>query len=279
MRRLVLIFLTLVQWAWAWPALPLGPTEIKAGPGFFAGNDTVVYLEDLENGMVYAVHPERVDDRHPPFSSFKIPNLLIALETGTVPDLSAPLPYDPVRRPAASYWPSDWAQDQTLKSAFQRSTAWAFQDLALQIGDEAYHGYLSYLGYGNEKAQGDAFWLDRSLQISPKEQVDMLRKLLTEQLEFAPLHVEMLREAAQLKEKNGFVFYGKTGAGPVTSGEFDGPFEGWFVGWLERPSQAPVLFALWTKGPSFEAIKAYRREATEKILEQAGYLPLDWSVR
>ena len=65
----------------------------------------------------------------------------------------------------------------------------------------------------------------------------------------------------------------------MKSGDFDGPFEGWFVGWLERPSQAPVLFALWTKGPSFEAIKTYRRDATEKTLEQAGYLPLDWSVR
>lgn len=277
MRRLLLLTLMLLTFpAQAWPALPLAPVEIKTDQAFFSGNDTVVYLEDLDNGLVYAVNPGRADKRHPPFSTFKIPNTLIALETGTVAGLSSPIPYDPLRRPAADYWPLDWAQDQTLESAFRRSAAWAFQDLALLIGEDTYKGYLAHFGYGNEQAKGDAFWLDRSLQISPKEQVDFLRKLLTRQMEIAPLHVDMLRQAAELKSKNGFTLYGKTGAGPVTNGDFDGKFEGWLVGWLERPNARPVLFALWTTGPSFQAIKDYRRKATEQVLEQAGFLPLSW---
>lgn len=274
--RVLICWILLTGWVWALPAFPLGPTKVEVGADFFAGNDTVCYIEDLENGMVYAVHPERVETRHPPFSTFKIPNTLIALETGVAQDLQTPLPYNPETRPEQTFWPPDWAQDQTLKTAFQRSTAWAYQDLALKVGEENYRGFLNHFHYGNQKCQGDAFWLDRSLTISPKEQVDFLRRLLTSQLEIAPLHVDMLKEAAQLRADNGFTLFAKTGAGPTKSNDFEGEFDGWFVGWLERPGAEPVLFALWTRGSSYSAVKDYRRKATEQLLTQLGYLPLDW---
>ena len=275
---LAFLMLSLSLPVFSLPAIPLGPVEIKVSPEFLAGNDTVIYLEDLESGVVYAVDGKRVETRHPPFSSFKIPNFLIALETGAVESADSEIPYDSKRRPVQSYWPADWAQDQTLQTAFRRSAAWAFQDLALKIGSQTYQGYLSHFAYGNQKCQGDGFWLDRSLQISAKEQVDFLRKLLTGQLEVAPVHIEQLKKAALAKSEDGFRLYGKTGSGPVKSGDFSGPFEGWYVGWLERPDQRPVLFALWTTGPDFKSIKDYRQNRVERVLEQAGYLPLNWRV-
>ena len=36
--------------------------------------------------------------RHTPWSTFKMPNLIIALETGTAPSLDYALPWDPVRQ-------------------------------------------------------------------------------------------------------------------------------------------------------------------------------------
>lgn len=276
MRLLMFLLLFLVCPAWAIPAIPLGPEEIEVTKEFFSGNDTVVYLEDLESGVVYAVNPKRVEERHPPFSSFKIPNFLIALECGVVPDSDAVIEYSSARRPAQSYWPKDWAQDQTLHTAFQRSAAWAFQDLAQKIGEQTYQGYLSHFKYGNRSSSGDGFWLDRTLKVSPKEQVDFLRKLLTQQFEIAPLHIDLLRKAALAKEVEGVRLYGKTGAGPVNANDFEGPFEGWYVGWLERPDQRPVLFALWTSGANYRSIKNYRRDRVEHVLEQAGYLPLNW---
>lgn len=275
---LALFVLSLSISALSLPAIPLGPVEIKVSKDFLAGNDTVIYLEDLESGMVYAVNGKKVEARHPPFSSFKIPNFLIALETGALDSSEAEIPYDSARRPAQSYWPADWAQDQTLHTAFQRSAAWAFQDLALKIGTRTYEGYLSHFAYGNRECKGDGFWLDRSLKISPKEQVDFLRKLLTDQLEVAPVHIDQLKKAALAKSEDGFRLYGKTGSGPVKSGDFSGPFEGWYVGWLERPDRRPVLFALWTTGPDYQSIKSYRQNRVERVLEQAGYLPLNWRV-
>jgi beta-lactamase class D len=262
--------------AMAWPALPLGPIEVVVDSEFAKGNDTVAYLEDLETGQFYGVQGGRCEERHPPFSSFKIPNFLIALETDVIAGEDAVLPYDSGRRPREPFWPDDWAQDQTLRSAFQRSAAWAFQDLALQIGEQKYAGYLEHFSYGNRQAKGDGFWLDRSLQVSPKEQVDFLRRLLSDQLEISPLHIDSLKRAALAKESDGFKLFAKTGAGPVRSGDFDGEFEGWLVGWLERPNAGPVLFALWTRGTSFQAIKSYRMAATIELLEQTGFLPLNW---
>ena len=260
----------------SWPALPKEPLEVTLSSEILGKNDTVIYVEDLETGLVYGFSGSRREERHPPFSSFKIPNFLIALETGAVSSIDETIPYRPEKRPQRDYWPADWAQDQTLRTAFRRSAAWAFQDLALKVGEESYRGYLEHFCYGNEACKGDGFWLDRSLEISPKEQVDFLRKLLTEQLEIAPLHVESLRKCALLREGNGFRLFGKTGAGPSEANNFSGPFEGWLVGWLERPNSKPVLYALWTRGESYQAIRRYRQETTLAFLEQLGFLPLAW---
>lgn len=273
---LCLLILALSLPVAAWPALPLEPPEFKLPESLTPGHDTVVYVEDLQQGLVHSTSGKRVEERHPPFSTFKVPNFLIALEIGVVSDEEETIPYSPERRPAQEWWPEEWPRDHTLQSAFRYSAAWAFQDLALRISPESYAGYLNHFSYGNELHEGDAFWLDRSLQISCKEQVDFLRRLLTEQFEIAPLTIEKLREAALQKEKDGFRFYGKTGAGPVKPDDFDGPFEGWFVGWLERPKGAPVVFALWTQGRSFQEIKTYRMDACLEVLRQLGYLPGDW---
>lgn len=256
----------------AWPGLPLEPLEV-ALPKEAHGQDTVFYLEDLNDGLVYTVQGNRTSERHPPFSSFKIPNFVIALETETVSSLDDPIPYSTEIRPSQSWWPADWAQDQTLESAFRRSAAWAFQDLAVKIGEQRYAGYLKHFGYGNEMHSGDGFWLDHSLQLSCKEQTDFLRRLLTEQFEVSPLALEKLRQVALQSENDGYALYGKTGAGPVKSGDFTGPFEGWFVGWLERPGTRPVVFALWTRGASFEAIKDYRLATSRMLLKKLNYLP------
>lgn len=276
-QGLVLFWLhCLTSLALAWPALPLGPIPMEAKAVDRTGNDTIIYVEDLHTGLVFAQQADRIEERHPPYSSFKIPNFLIALETGVADSPKMAIAYSPARRPEQAYWPDNWAQDQTLESAFRRSAAWAFQDLALRIGEETYAGYLKHFSYGNRQAPGDAFWLGSPLTISVKEQVDFLRRLLTAQLEIAPLHLEALRQVARQKSNQGFTLFGKTGSGPVQDGDFGGEFQGWFVGWLERPNKAPVLVALWTRGSSYRAIKDYRRDTCVEVLEQLDYLPLGW---
>ena len=230
---------------------------------------------DLETGAQWAVAPEQLDDRRPPFSTFKIPNLLIALDTGAAESLDHAIDWDPVRRPRAAHWPQGWAQRQTLAQAFRRSTVWYFRDLALAIGGPTYRERLTPFGSGNaEAADGsDLFWLDGSLRISLREQTAFLAALLRGELPVSSRAVEALTEVSRQAERDGHVLHGKTGAGPRDPEHFDGPFRGWLVGWVARPDRAPVVYALFVDGPDWDSIARFRRGAAEQLLIDAGLWP------
>lgn len=242
---------------------------------WLAGRELTFYAEDLASGERYVFGRNKVEQRHCPWSTFKIPNTLIALETGIAGSLDHTIRYDPSRRPAETYWPEDWKQDQTLRSAFQRSAAWYYQELALLIGSEVYRGYLGHFGYGNcEVPEGsDSFWLGGPLAISPKEQASFLRRLLVGQLEVSPHNIELLSELSVVETRGTLVLHGKTGSGPVKPGQFEGPFEGWLVGWVARPQSKPVVFATFATGPSYSSIKEFRQQASERLLERIGAWP------
>lgn len=245
--------------------------------------DVVFFALDGETGAAFALDPARAGERHPPFSSFKIPNLMIALETGVAPDLDHRRKWDPARRPAASFWPQDWRQDQTLASAFTRSAAWYFQDLARDIGTERYRRYLSRFGYGNVNVPegSDSFWLGGSdpagnILISPREQAMFMLAAVEGRLGLRKSTLDALAEVAALKSKDGVTLYGKTGSGPVRAGDFDGAFEGWLAGWVVRPARKPLAYALYARGPSYTSILRFRREMSEALLKRIGALPADW---
>jgi beta-lactamase class D len=227
---------------------------------------------DLDTGQQWAVAPDTLDARRPPFSTFKIPNLLIALDTGVAASLEQGFEWDPERRPAGEHWPEAWAQDQTLATAFRRSVVWVFRDLALMIGGPVYRDRLAAFGYGNAAAPdgSDLFWLDGTLSISLREQTDFLAALLRDELPVSKSAVDALAEVARLDQHNGLALYGKTGAGPLDGDDFDGAFRGWLVGWVERPDRAPVVYALFVDGPNWDAIASFRREASVSLLRQAG---------
>ncbi len=237
--------------------------------------EVVFMAVDLETGAQWAVAPEGLDERRAPFSTFKIPNLLIALDSGAATSLEHRIDWDPDRRPVGEHWPAGWAQSQTLASAFRRSAVWYFRDLALAIGGPIYRDRLAAFEYGNAAAPdgSDLFWLDGTLAISVREQVEFLARLVRGELPVEPASTAALREVARLDERSGHVLYGKTGAGPAAPGDFDGPFLGWLVGWVERPERAPVAYALFATAPDWASIARFRREAAERLLGDAGLWP------
>lgn len=282
MRHLALLLtmsLLVLSPCWAGPPEVLEPQELRQDDldrAWLDGRELVFYAEDLATGERYAYDREKIDERRPPFSSFKLPHTLIALETGVATDLAHPIVYSAAHRPPESYWPEDWKQDQTLESAFRRSAAWYYQDLALAIGAEAYRGYLGHFGYGSvQVAEGsDSFWLDGSLTVSVREQAEFLRRLLISQLEVSPRSIELLSRVSVARAFGDLVLHGKTGAGPVKPGRFEGPFEGWYVGWLERPGRKPVVFATYVEAPSFASLKDFRQQASEVMLQRMGAIPM-----
>lgn len=240
-----------------------------------AGRTVSFLARDLDTQGICLLEGSDLETRHGPWSSFKIPNLLIALETGVAGGLDAERAWDPSRRPAARYWPEDWRRDQTLETAFRRSAAWYFQDVAVDVGAGHYRSVLDAWHYGNAAAPegSDTFWLDRTLRISVAEQVAFLSGLLSGSLDLAPESLEALRSASLDRRGNGLDLHGKTGSGPVVPGDFSGSFEGWYVGWVGRDGRRPVPFALYTRAATYTELRDFRRQFAIRMLTECAVLP------
>ena len=80
-----------------------------------------------------------------PASTFKVINLLIALETGVIKDENEIVKWvgttDTVRY---GYRPEIY-RDMTVKKAFEVSAGWVFIELAKKVGREKYLHYLTVL--------------------------------------------------------------------------------------------------------------------------------------
>lgn len=235
----------------------------------------VFYAKSISSGEQFAYRSEAAGERHAPWSTFKIPNLIIALETHVARSLQERRVWNPQKRPAESYWPEDWRQDQTLETAFRRSAAWYFQDLAQEIGGERYREALTRFGYGNADAPdgNDSFWLGGPLAISPREQAAFIERLVTGQLHVQQTTIDAIRSVSLLSETDGYALYGKTGSGPVVPGDFEGRFEGWLVGWVDKPDSDSVVFALYVNGSSFESIGVFRYQMSARFLRAINALP------
>lgn len=228
---------------------------------------------DLGSGSRCVLAGSDLNSRHAPWSTFKIPNFLIALETGAASGPEHAIAWDPIARPAATYWPDAWRQDQTLQSAFKRSAAWYFQDVAQAVGSERYRTFLQEWSYGNSAVPDgdDGFWLGGLLAISIEEQVAFIGMLLEGRLNVSSSHLEALfTVSTDLQLENG-TLYGKTGSGPTEAGNFNGDFEGWYVGWFQSANADPIALAHYVRAQRYADIRDFRRGAIPVLLEECGF--------
>src|SRR5690606_23411759 len=155
--------------------------------------ELVFYAIDLESNKHYAYNPSAVETRKTPFSTFKIPNLIIALESG-VATLDQHRAWDASKRPASSFWPETWKKDMALAEAFRRSAVWSFRDLAVDVGVDRYRTLLTSYNYGNAEVPdgSDNFWLTGELAISPTEQALFPENLPSDGLSVSKATLEAL---------------------------------------------------------------------------------------
>ena len=94
--------------------------------------------------------------------------------------------------------------------------------------------YLDKINYGNKDISGGItkFWLQSSLKISAKEQVDILRQFYDDLLPFSKRNIDIVKEIIVQSEDQGAKLSGKTGSGSKTNS--DKNINGWFVGYVEK---------------------------------------------
>jgi beta-lactamase class D len=244
--------------------------------------DLSAHLRGLEGTFVlydrnadrYVRHdPARAAERFSPCSTFKIPNSLIALDTGVATGADFSLPWDRERDPPQPWWDElglDWKRDHTLASAFRASVVWFYQELARRIGAKRMASYLARFDYGNRDISGgiDEFWLTGGLAISADEQVEFLRRFYDERLGVSHRATEVVKQILVLERGEGYTLCAKTGSGAKEGG----PMLGWLVGYVEAGDDVR-FFAFNVSGDDATAVRAARIDAAKAILRDLGALP------
>lgn len=165
-----------------------------------------------------------------PASTFKIINLLIALETGVISsELDTIRWVGKIDTSIYGYRPSTY-KDMTVKEAFEVSAGWVFMELSKKIGKERYLHYLQLCDYGNKKVSDEVdFWNFGPLNISPRQQIEFLIKVHENQLPFSKRNIDILKKVMINEKNDRYILRAKTGWGWS-----NGTDAGWWVGYVEK---------------------------------------------
>lgn len=177
-----------------------------------AGTEGTLIVHDLRKNTALVVNPQRAAMSYPTASTFKVLNSLIALEVGAVRDVDTEIfKWSGKTLPLI---PPECNADIPLRAAFKYSCVPVYQELARRIGPEHYDHYLNLTGYGNQRRGNgpiDQFWLDGTLQITAKQQIGFIKRLITEDLPFSPRTFSLLKDIMILENTPEYVLRAKTG--------------------------------------------------------------------
>ncbi len=222
------------------------------------GHEGCFVVYDLKNNSYLKYNPQRCTERFIPASTFKIFNSLVGLETGAIKDEFEVFRWDSVNR-----FYEKWNQDIDMINAFKYSAVWYYQELARRIGQERMQKFITENNYGNEDISGgiDMFWLNGGLRISADEQIEMLKKLYNNQLNFSQRTMDIVKRIMIYDQNKEYVMRAKTGWALRVEDQI-----GWFVGYVEKGSNV-YFFALNLQSKKPEEGFKSRVEITYNILK------------
>lgn len=200
---------------------------------------------------------------HLPASTFKIPNSMIALETGAIQDTSTMIYWDGVERQFDS-----WNQDLSFYNAFHYSCLPCYQQLTRKTGIENMKTYAEKFDYGNmdiDSTNFDSFWVEGNSTITQFEQIDFLERFVNQKLPISNETYETMRELMVISDENFGKLSGKTGWSFQDENN-----NGWFVGFIEKGEDIKyfatnvepidnndlILFRSGRKSATIEALKS-----------------------
>jgi beta-lactamase class D len=213
-------------------------------------------ISDLNNDTIISQKGDCTTSQSP-CSTFKIPLSLMGYDSGILKDASTP-EWKPEERYKTMHrvFLDVWNQPLNPTTWIKYSGVWYSQKLTETLGMKKFQDYVNVFDYGNRNLSGDKgknngltnSWLSSSLQISPKAQINFLKKLIKNEL---PVSQEAHAKTKQIlfveELANGWKLYGKTGAGHpmLKDGERNPNIHlGWFVGWAEKNNQTYVFSSI-----------------------------------
>jgi beta-lactamase class D len=206
-----------------------------------------------------------------PASTFKIINLLIALETTTIKDENEIVKWvgstDTVKY---GYRPEIY-HDMPVKEAFELSAGWVFVELAKKMGKDTYKKYLAESKYGNNNlSQTEAdFWNFGDFAISPKNQVEFLHALYDDKLPFSKRNIDIVKRVMITDQTEEYTIRAKTGWTRENNAN-----TGWWTGYIET-KKGTYIFAtrlLQDRKMNRSDFGSCRKEITKKVFKDLGII-------
>lgn len=230
----------------------------------------VFYTPDTNTYNIY--NDELSTKQSSPCSTFKIFSTYVALDNKTIDANNSLRKWN-----GTIYWYDAWNKDIDLDTAFKTSCVWYYRQVIDEIGQDTMQKYIDKFDYGNKdisdwdgKTDLDddprdlkGFWLETSLKVSPKEQVQILNKIFTTTNDEYILTTLKDLMLTYTDDTNNLKIYGKTGYGVVNGENADA----WFVGMYEYNSKV-TYFAVRLDDPKNpQALSSTAKEIAINIIK------------
>ncbi|WP_194868187.1 class D beta-lactamase [Pseudoalteromonas sp. PPB1] len=215
------------------------------------------------------INQSRAQQAYTPFSTYKVPNTLILLDTQTIKPGQG-YQIDLNTYPAKKWWFDAWRKESiTPQDAFKYSALPLYQTWTNLLSKPVMQQYLDDFNYGNRDISGphDKFWLNSSIKISAVEQVTFLRRLQTQAFKLKPATYQAFDKIFLQEQTANTKLYAKTGTGPVAKGKYIG----WYVGIVEN-NQGRHYFAFNMDAKNFKEVVSTRVEIAKATLNKMGVL-------
>lgn len=207
---------------------------------YFNGLNGAAVIYDTSNRQYTIYNQDLAETRRPPCSTFKIISSLIALENGIIEPENSTRTWS-----GEIFWNEDWNKDINFSEAFRTSCVWYFRQVIDDIGKDMMQKELNKLKYGNcdisdwegrlntnnNNRALTGFWIESSLLISPKEQVQVMERIFGRNSSYSEETQNELRKVMLVSEQDrtDISIYGKTGLGVAN----DIVVDAWFTGFAE----------------------------------------------
>lgn len=249
-------------------------TEVDWANDFDGINGAAVIYDHTEN--CYQIYNQELAfTQRSPCSTFKIISSLIALENGIIePDHSTRTWSGEI------FWNEEWNKDINFSDAFHASCVWYFREVIDEIGKDMIQEELNKLSYGNcdisdwegrlntnnSNPALTGFWIESSLLISPKEQVEIMERIFGDNTDYSEGTRNQLKQVMLLSEQKeaDISIYGKTGMGKADGIVVDS----WFTGFADTVNKR-IYFCVYlgeTDDKTVSSAKA--REIAIKIVTE-----------
>lgn len=242
---------------------------------YFDGINGAAVIYDPTENCYQIYNQELALTQRSPCSTFKIISSLIALENGIInPDNST-------RTWSGEIFSNEeWNTDIDFSDAFRASCVWYFREVVDDIGKDIIQEELNRLKYGNcdisdwdgrlntntDNPVLTGFWLESSLLISPKEQVEVVERIFGDNTDYSEETLDQLKRVMLLTEQDevDISIYGKTGMGMSYSIVVDS----WYTGFADTADKRIYFCVYLGETDNKDVSGAKAREIAIKIVSE-----------